>query len=42
MRQRLYEGDHPDVAISLTTLAADLRGLEEHARARGSTSRPWR
>ena len=40
MSQRLYEGDHPDVAISLNNLAADLRGLEEHARRGSSTSRP--
>jgi tetratricopeptide repeat protein len=34
MRQRLYEGDHPDVATSLGNLAIDLRVLGEHGRAR--------
>jgi hypothetical protein len=34
MRQRLYEGDHPDVAISLNNLAVNLRALGEHERAR--------
>ena len=35
MYQRLYEGDHPYVAISLSYLAADLRGLGE-LRGRGA------
>jgi hypothetical protein len=34
MRQRLYDGDHPDVASSLNNLAVDLRALGEHGRAR--------
>ena len=34
MRQRLYEGDHPDVASSLSNLAIDLSELGEHGRAR--------
>jgi tetratricopeptide (TPR) repeat protein len=34
MRQRLYEGDHPDVATSLIVLASDLRALGDYARAR--------
>ena len=34
MCQRLYEGDHPDVAISLGNLAVDLRALGEPGRAR--------
>ena len=35
MSQRLYEGDHPDVAISLNNLAANLRGLGS-MRGRGA------
>ena len=31
--QRLYEGDHPDVAASLSSLAIGLRALGEHGRA---------
>jgi hypothetical protein len=34
MRQRLYAGDHPDVAASLNNLAIDLRVLGEDGRAR--------
>jgi tetratricopeptide (TPR) repeat protein len=34
MYQRLYEGDHPDVARSLGNLAVDLRVLGEQGRAR--------
>jgi tetratricopeptide (TPR) repeat protein len=34
MRQRVYEGDHPDMAASLTILANDLRDLGEPERAR--------
>jgi hypothetical protein len=34
MRQRLYEGDHPDVAASMIDLAIALRALGEDARAR--------
>jgi tetratricopeptide (TPR) repeat protein len=34
MRQRLYHGDHPDVATSLSDLANALRELGEHERAR--------
>jgi tetratricopeptide (TPR) repeat protein len=34
MYQRLYEGDHPDVATCLNSLAIDLRVLGEHGRAR--------
>jgi tetratricopeptide (TPR) repeat protein len=34
MYQRLYDGDHHDVALSLSNLAVDLRELGEHARAR--------
>ena len=34
MRQRLYEGDHPDVATSMTNLAIDLHRAGEHERAR--------
>jgi len=34
MRQRLYEGDHPDVAISLNNLAVHLTALGEDERAR--------
>ena len=34
MRQRLYEGDHPDVASSMSNLAIDLRRAGEHERAR--------
>jgi Tetratricopeptide repeat len=34
MYQRLYEGDHPFVAISLSNLALGLRALGEHGRAR--------
>jgi tetratricopeptide (TPR) repeat protein len=34
MRQRLYQGDHPDVAISLNNLANDMRELGEYERAR--------
>ena len=29
MRQRLYDGDHPDVAASLNDLATDLHRLGE-------------
>ena len=32
--QRLFEGDHPDVATGLSNLALDLRGLEDYERAR--------
>ena len=35
MRRRLYEGDHPDVAASLNSLARDLRRLGEFEQARG-------
>jgi hypothetical protein len=34
MRQRLYEGDHPDVAASLSSLAIALGELGEHGWAR--------
>ena len=34
MRQRLYEGDHPDVAASMNNLAIDLRRAGEDERAR--------
>jgi tetratricopeptide (TPR) repeat protein len=34
MRQRLYEGDHPQIAASLDSLAVDLYELGEYARAR--------
>jgi Tetratricopeptide repeat len=34
MYQRLFEGDHPDVANSLNNLAGDRRDLGEHGRAR--------
>jgi hypothetical protein len=34
MRQRLYQRDHPDVAMSLNNLAMDLRQLGEHEGAR--------
>jgi tetratricopeptide (TPR) repeat protein len=34
MYQRLYEGDHPDVADRLSALANDLSELGEHGRAR--------
>jgi tetratricopeptide (TPR) repeat protein len=34
MRQQLYEGEHPDVAASLTALATDLSELGELKRAR--------
>ncbi|HEX6676512.1 MAG TPA: FxSxx-COOH system tetratricopeptide repeat protein [Actinomycetes bacterium] len=34
MRQRLYEGDHPDVADGLGNLAFDLTELGEYERAR--------
>ena len=34
MLQRLYDGDHPDVATGLHSLAQDLRALGEHGRAR--------
>ena len=33
MRQRLYEGDHPDVAASLNSLAIGLRKAGEYGRA---------
>ena len=33
MRQRLFEGDHPDVATVLNNLAVDLGALGEHGRA---------
>jgi hypothetical protein len=33
MRQRMYQGDHPDVATSLTNLGAALQGLGEVKRA---------
>jgi tetratricopeptide (TPR) repeat protein len=34
MRQRLFEGDHPNVAASLAILALDLGALGEPGRAR--------
>jgi tetratricopeptide (TPR) repeat protein len=34
VHQRLYEGDHPHIATTLTALAGDLRALGEPARAR--------
>src|SRR4029450_5684278 len=34
MDQRLYEGDHPDVAADLSNLANALSELGEHGRAR--------
>jgi hypothetical protein len=34
MYQRLYEGDHPSVALSLNNLAIDLRESGEPERAR--------
>jgi hypothetical protein len=34
MRQRLYDGDHPDVAYSLSNLGFDLRTLGQLERAR--------
>jgi hypothetical protein len=34
MRQRLYEGDHPDVARSMSNLAIDLRQAGEQQQAR--------
>jgi hypothetical protein len=34
MRQRLYDGDHPDVTSSLHRLAIELGALDEHERAR--------
>jgi tetratricopeptide (TPR) repeat protein len=34
MFQRLFEGDHPDVATSLNNLAVDLSELGEPGRAR--------
>ena len=34
MYQRLYEGDHPDVATSMNNLAVDLRKTGKHKRAR--------
>ena len=33
MRQRLYEGDHPALATSMSNLAYDLRQAVEHERA---------
>jgi hypothetical protein len=33
MVQRLYEGDHPQVALALQNLADDLRGLGDDAGA---------
>jgi Domain of unknown function (DUF4062)/Tetratricopeptide repeat len=36
MCRRLYKGDHPDVARSLTNLAADLRELDDHQRSEGA------
>jgi tetratricopeptide (TPR) repeat protein len=34
MRQRLYDGDHPELARALTNLANDLHELGQHERAR--------
>src|SRR4029450_12610668 len=34
MRQRLHQGDHPEVALSLSSLAIAPRALGEHGRAR--------
>jgi hypothetical protein len=34
MYQRLFEGDHPNVARSLSNLAVDLQALGERERAR--------
>jgi hypothetical protein len=34
MLQRLYQGDHHDIALGLGSLAADLRALGQPARAR--------
>jgi len=34
MRQRLFDGDHPDVAASLSNLAVTLSGFGEYERAR--------
>ena len=34
VHQRLYEGDHPDLAVTLTDFAGDLHELGEHTQAR--------